>query len=293
MHDRPVIVVSPYFSPKKETMSSDSEIKDTSPSPKKKAAKSPRKPRVKIEYESLTAPPHWEAVYSNIQVMRADRSAPVDSMGCERAHDPEQSPQVRRFQCLVSLMLSSQTKDEVNYAAMMRLREHGLTIENIMATSEDRLGELIYPVGFWRMKAKYLKAVCPVLKEKYGGDIPDNVKDLCKLKGVGPKMAHLAMNVAWGQQSGIGVDTHVHRICGRLGWTKDCVDPEQTRQSLEAWLPKDKWTEINWLLVGFGQQVCLPVGPKCGECLNRGLCPTGQAWVPSPRKSPSKTVRKL
>ena len=148
-------------------------------------------------------------------------------------------------------MLSSQTKDEVNFAAMLRLREHGLTVKkNILATDQDTLGKLIYPVGFWRNKAKYLKQVCVILRDKYDDDIPDNVEDLCKLPGVGPQMAHLTMNIAWGRQSGIGVDTHVHRMV---------KTPEQTRVSLESWLPQDKWTGINWLLVGFGQQVCTPV----------------------------------
>eukprot|EP00092_Neocalanus_flemingeri_P026656 GFUD01028897.1.p1 GENE.GFUD01028897.1~~GFUD01028897.1.p1 ORF type:complete len:288 (-),score=112.13 GFUD01028897.1:209-1072(-) len=260
-------VTSPYFS-------------SSSPSKPK------RPPPVKICYSDQAPPPAWQECYQNIVTMRADRSAPVDSMGCERAHDQAASPEVQRFQCLVSLMLSSQTRDEVNYAAMLRLREHGLTVENILDTSEEKLGQLIHPVGFWRNKAKYLIRTCSVLKEKYKSDIPPSVSELCKLPGVGPKMAYLTMNIAWGSQSGIGVDTHVHRIVARLGWTKQemCKTPEQTRQCLEAWLPRDKWTEINWLLVGFGQQVCLPVGPRCGGCLNRELCQTGRGWKESPKK---------
>ena len=142
-----------------------------------------------------------------------------------------QRPPVQRFQCLISLMLSSQTKDEVNFAAMVRLREHGLTVDNILNTDQESLGKLIYPVGFWRNKAKYIKQVCQILRDKYNDDIPDNVQDLCKLPGVGPKMAHLTMNNGWGRQSGIGVDVHVHRIVARLGWTDPdlCKTPEQTR----------------------------------------------------------------
>jgi endonuclease-3 len=182
-------------------------------------------------------------------------------------------------------MLSSQTKDEVNFAAMLRLREHGLTVDSVLATTEDRLGELIRPVGFWRNKAKYLLEVCRVLRDQHDGDIPDTLEGLCALKGVGPKMAHICLAVAWGRPEGIGVDTHVHRIAGRLGWSTGCSKPEETRQSLEAWLPRERWAEINWLLVGFGQEVCLPVGPRCGDCLNRELCPTGRGWSPSPRKA--------
>ena len=157
---------------------------------------------------------------------------------------------------------------------MLRLREHGLTVENILKTDEETLGKLIYPVGFYKNKAKYIKKTCQILRDSYNDDIPDNVKDLCKLPGVGPKMAHLTMNIAWKNQSGIGVDTHVHRIVARLGWTDPelCKTPEQTRLALETWLPTDKWTEINWLLVGFGQQICLPLSPRhrCKRCF--GLC---------------------
>ncbi len=113
-------------------------------------------------------------------------------------------------------------------------------------------------------KSAYLRQTSKMLLSDFGGDIPDSVEGLCRLPGVGPKMAHLCMNIAWKRQSGIGVDTHVHRISNRLGWTggggggrssaAQTRTPEDTRRALEEWLPQDKWTEINWLLVGFGQQ---------------------------------------
>jgi len=251
-----------------------------------------KKVPVKIRFSPEHPPENWAEVYDNIRTMRAGRTAPVDTMGCERAHDPTASPPVRRYQCLVSLMLSSQTKDEVNFAAMERLKQHGLTVENILATDRETLEQLIYPVGFWRNKAKHVLAATKQLQEEHGGDIPDSVEELCALPGVGPKMAYLTMNIAWGVQSGIGVDTHVHRIAARLGWTAGSSKPEQSRLQLEAWLPRDRWTEINWLLVGFGQERCLPVGPRCGDCLNRELCPVGQQWLPSPVKSPRKSPAK-
>ena len=110
--------------------------------------------------------------------------------------------------------------------------------------------------------------------EKYEGDIPSNVEDLCNLAGVGPKVAYLTMNIAWGIQEGIGVDTHVHRIVHRLGWVDTKHDtPEKTRLELQSWLPRDKWDQINWLLVGSGRRSAF-LKPHCGECLNRSLCPT-------------------
>ena len=228
---------------------------------------------------SSVAPRDWEEVYHNIEVMREGRTAPVDRMGARRTVDLKASKRVQRFQCLVSLILSSQTKDEVIYTAMMRLREHGLTVENLLATSEEELGQMIYPVGFWRNKARYLLQTSGVLADKYEGDIPSTVEELCELAGVGPKVAHLVMNIAWGLQEGIGVDTHVHRISQRLGWVdRECNTPEKTRVGLEAWLPREKWEMVNWLLVGFGQEICLPNNPQCGQCLNRNLCPTGLNW---------------
>lgn len=92
--------------------------------------------------------------------------------------------------------------------------------------------------------------------------------------GVGMKMAHICMRVAWNIVSGIGVDTHVHRIANRLKWVeKETKEPEQTRVALEKWLPFEDWTDVNELLVGFGQTICKPVNPMCSECLNAMICP--------------------
>eukprot|EP00088_Acartia_fossae_P018520 TRINITY_DN2070_c0_g1_i4.p1 TRINITY_DN2070_c0_g1~~TRINITY_DN2070_c0_g1_i4.p1 ORF type:complete len:293 (+),score=48.93 TRINITY_DN2070_c0_g1_i4:57-935(+) len=232
--------------------------------------------------ENQWIPPNWEEAYENLRTMRADRSAPCDQGKRDKS---KYTLKEQRFHTLTGLMLSSQTKDDVTIAAMERLREHGCTVQNLLDTSDDKLGKLIYPVGFWRTKVKYIKGACQVLKDEYDSDIPRTVEGLCKLKGVGPKMAYLCMEHAWNDCVGIGVDTHVHRIAARMGWLeKECKTPEHTRKGLEAWLPKDRWREVNMLLVGFGQQICLPIGPKCGECLNRELCPTGQKWTPSPKK---------
>ncbi|KAL3876881.1 hypothetical protein ACJMK2_034663 [Sinanodonta woodiana] len=219
-------------------------------------------------------PPRWKEQLNNVFTMRKNRDAPVDTMGCDVISDTTATPQIYRYQVLLSLMLSSQTKDQVTSAAMAKLQKHGCNIENILQTSDKQLGELIYPVGFGKRKVEYIRRTSEILKNKYNGDIPNTVEELCSLPGVGPKMAHLVMKCAWNQVTGIGVDTHVHRISNRLGWTqKPTNQPEKTRVALEAWLPREYWKDINHLLVGFGQQTCLPVGPKCGECLNREICP--------------------
>uniref|UniRef100_A0ABM5EZ72 Endonuclease III-like protein 1 n=1 Tax=Pogona vitticeps TaxID=103695 RepID=A0ABM5EZ72_9SAUR len=222
-------------------------------------------------------PKNWKQQLAHIQEMRKERDAPVDQMGAGKCFDADAPPEVRRYQVLLSLMLSSQTKDQVTSAAMMRLREHGLTVDNILETDDTTLGQLIYPVGFWKRKVQYIKQTTAILKRDYGGDIPQTVEKLVKLPGVGPKMAHLVMDIAWQEISGIGVDTHVHRICNRLRWTeKETAHPEETRRALEEWLPRDLWSEINSLLVGFGQQICLPVNPRCAACLNHSICPASR-----------------
>ncbi|NXO85519.1 NTH protein, partial [Sitta europaea] len=222
-------------------------------------------------------PRHWREQLERIRDMRSSRDAPVDEMGVQKCYDSSAPPQVRRYQVLLALMLSSQTKDQVTSAAMLRLRRRGLTVDSVLQMDEETLGQIIYPVGFWRNKVKYIKQTTAILKQKYGGDIPSTVEELVQLPGVGPKMAHLAMHIAWDSVAGIAVDTHVHRISNRLKWVKkETKYPEETRVALEEWLPRDLWKEINWLLVGFGQQTCLPVNPRCSQCLNQDICPAAK-----------------
>lgn len=120
---------------------------------------------------------------------------------------------------------------------------------------------------------RYIKKTAEILRDEWNGDIPDTIQGLTSLPGVGPKMAYLCMSVAWNRTEGIGVDVHVHRITNMWGWNKT-KNPEETRLALQSWLPHDRWREINSLLVGLGQSVCLPVGRRCGDCdLGlQGLC---------------------
>ncbi|XP_008315486.1 endonuclease III-like protein 1 isoform X3 [Cynoglossus semilaevis] len=253
--------------------------------------------RLKVEYDDDKVvapeiktepwePPNWEKQLGFIREMRSRRDAPVDYMGAGKCFDTEAPAHVQRFQVLLSLMLSSQTRDQVTATAMHKLRVHGCTVENILSTDDEILGKLICPVGFWKKKVKYIKMTSTKLQKEFGGDIPNSVEELVSLPGVGPKMAHLVMDIAWGQVSGIGVDTHVHRICNRLGWLRNTSkNPVETGKALEEWLPRDLWSEINWLLVGFGQQICLPVNPLCSLCLNQHSCPSAH------KKSPTKRSR--
>ena len=225
------------------------------------------------------APENWKDIYNAVKEMRKDRLAPVDTMGCETLAEEHLSAVDKRFQTLIALMLSSQTKDTTNAVAMRRLQQElpppGLTLGNILNVEPTKLNEMIYVVGFHNNKTRYIKRAAEILRDEHKGDIPDTIEGLMALPGVGPKMAYLCMSAAWGRIEGIGVDVHVHRITNLWGWHKT-KDPEQTRLTLQDWLPRENWHEINHLLVGFGQTICIPVGRKCGDCTlsQRGLCPS-------------------
>jgi endonuclease-3 len=279
-------------------------------------------------------PNDWAEVYAAVKEMRTKgtaQNAAVDTMGCERLGLDSVGPKVKSkcrlnvgrfeqlfyysweiradlsflgYQTLTALMLSSQTKDTTNAIAMARLQKElpaykegapiGLNLENILAVEPKLLNELIWVVGFHNNKTKYIKAAAEILRDQFNGDIPDTIEGLMSLPGVGPKMAYLCMSSAWGRTEGIGVDVHVHRITNLWGWHKT-KGPEETRLALQAWLPKELWHEINWLLVGFGQTVCLPVGRKCGECdlgLS-GLCKAAErSKVNLGRKLKEESIKK-
>ncbi|KAG5984665.1 hypothetical protein E4U55_003745 [Claviceps digitariae] len=267
-------------------------VQSVSSLPKASPVRRARKPATKktdplTGETSIAAPSDWEDMYNSVKKMRAPggaaHGAAVDTMGCERLADRTASAKDQRFHTLISLMLSSQTKDTVNAVAMHRLKtelpahkpgaQGGLNLDNILAVDANVLNKLIWAVGFHNNKTKYIKQTAIILRDQWNGDIPDTISGLTSLPGVGPKMAYLCLSAAWDRTEGIGVDVHVHRITNLWGWNKTKT-PEETRLALQSWLPRDKWREINWLLVGFGQTVCLPVGRRCGDCdLGlRGLC---------------------
>ncbi|GAM87803.1 hypothetical protein ANO11243_058310 [Dothideomycetidae sp. 11243] len=235
---------------------------------------------------SVEPPPNWERVYNITAEMRKRRVAAVDTMGCENLADDKRSPLDRRLQTLVALMLSSQTKDPVTAAAIKNMQDNlprGFCLEDLLEVDPPRLNELICKVGFHNNKTKYIKATAEILRDRWNGDIPDTIEGMISLPGVGPKMAYLCMSSAWGRDEGIGVDVHVHRITNLWGWHKTKT-PEETRAELESWLPREKWHDINHLLVGFGQTYCPPVGRRCEGCdlAKEGLCPS--AVVPKELK---------
>ncbi|MFU2158059.1 endonuclease III domain-containing protein [Caldisericum sp. AR60] len=192
-----------------------------------------------------------------------DLGVPVVTRIKEKEADP--------FKILIGTILSLRTKDETTEQAAKRLFEVIKTPHDLVKLSEEEIEKLIYPVGFYKRKAKQIKEIAWTLIQKYGGRVPNDLEELLKMKGVGRKTANLVITEAF-DDYGICVDTHVHRISNRLGWVKTKT-PEQTEMELRKILPKKYWKTINPILVTFGQNICKPVSPPCSKCPIKELCP--------------------
>lgn len=168
------------------------------------------------------------------------------------------------FHVLISCILSLRTRDQTTNKASNRLFAAADNPKDMMNISTEELEKLIYPVGFYRVKAKKIKEICKELIKTYEGKVPDEIDALLKLNGVGRKTANLVVTLGY-KRPGICVDTHVHRITNRWGYIKT-KNPKETEFALRKKLPKKYWLIINDLLVTFGQNVCVPISPKCSVC---------------------------
>lgn len=168
------------------------------------------------------------------------------------------------FMVLISCILSLRTRDNTTMQASQRLFNLAKTPEAMMDLPIKTIENIIYPVGFYRNKAKVIKNICKELAEKYHSKVPDTIDELLKFKGVGRKTANLVVTIGYGKP-GICVDTHVHRITNRWGYVQTKT-PEQTEFALRKKLPKRYWIVINDLLVTFGQNICKPISPLCSRC---------------------------
>jgi endonuclease-3 len=174
------------------------------------------------------------------------------------------------FRVLVACILSLRTQDTTTGPAAARLFALAGTPVAMLRLSPRRIARTIYPVGFYRTKARVIRAICRDLLGRYHGRVPDDIDTLLALPGVGRKTANLVVTMGYGKP-GICVDTHVHRISNRLGWVRTRT-PEETETALRARLPRRYWIDLNDLLVSFGQNVCLPLSPRCSTCPVRPLC---------------------
>ncbi len=174
------------------------------------------------------------------------------------------------FHILVSTILSARTKDEVTEKVSNRLFKKVRSPEDLTRMKEEEIAKLIYPIGFYKTKAKSLKKMSKILIDKYRGKVPDDIEELLKLPGVGRKTANLVIIRAFGKY-GICVDTHVHRIVNRWGYIKT-KSPEETEKVLRHKLPKKYWKKINTLLVLYGKNICKPIKPACENCGIKKYC---------------------
>jgi endonuclease III len=185
----------------------------------------------------------------------------VDAMG-EQGQTP--------FRILIATILSLRTKDTLTTLVAPRLFTAADTPEAMLALDEEQIAKLIYPVGFYRTKARTIRQICTLLLEHWGGQVPADLDALLALPGVGRKTANLVMTAGYGLP-GICVDTHVHRICNRWGYVKT-KDPNATELALRAKLPREYWIPINGLLVALGQNICHPTSPRCSACPVAAYC---------------------
>ena len=207
----------------------------------------------------------FEKDFAKIKEMRKGKTAIVDTQGlssCVAACD-KTDKKLLKFQGLVSLMLSPQTKDNITYETTQKLLEYGLTIDNILKISEKDLVNIIFKVSFHNVKAKNIKKLAEKLREEYNDDAPETLEEIVKFPGIGRKIGLLYLKECCQQNEGVAVDTHIHKIANRLKWVNNTKDPNKTSFELEKIVDKKYWDSINSILVGFGQEICKSVKPLC------------------------------
>jgi len=197
-------------------------------------------------------------------VRKSIKQWPVPVVGrlAERGCDP--------FKILIACILSLRTRDQTTAEASERLFAISSDPYSISKMALKKIEKAIFPVGFFRTKAKQIQAISQKICEDFNGKTPDNIEDLLSLPGVGRKTANLVVTVGH-KKPGICVDIHVHRICNRWGYVATKT-PDKTEQILREKLPKKFWIPLNGLLVAFGQNVCTPISPWCSSCQLTQIC---------------------
>lgn len=215
---------------------------------------SPRAPRV-------GAPPQPAAVERVMRTLARE----IDGLELPAVEKISASQKEDPFQILISTLLSARTKDATTLAASTRLFAKANTPAAIAKLSVAQIEKLIYPVGFYRNKAVFVRDASKAIVARFGGRVPSTLEELVTLPGVGRKTANLVMILAFKSRDNICVDIHVHRIANRLGWV-ETDDPEETERALYRTLAKEWWPLVNLYLVTWGQNICRPVYPRCEDC---------------------------
>jgi len=217
-------------------------------------------------------------------VMRSLAHA-IDGLELPAVEKISSAQQEDPFQVLIATLLSARTQDATTLAASTRLFKRASTPGAMAALSVKQIERLIYPVSFYRNKARHVSATCRMLVDRFNGRVPGTMDELLRLPGVGRKTANLVLILGFESRRNICVDTHVHRISNRLGWVRT-RSPEETEQALYKATADRWWPYINLYLVTWGQNVCRPLYPRCNDCVLRPLCPrTGVVKVSRSRAS--------
>jgi endonuclease-3 len=196
----------------------------------------------------------------------------IDGMELPAVEKISQSQQEDPFQVLIATLLSARTQDATTHAASTRLFKIAPTPKAMVELTVRQIEKLIYPVSFYRNKARFVKATSETLIRRFDGRVPDSLEEMVQLPGVGRKTANLVMILAFQSHRHICVDTHVHRISNRLGWVRTRT-PEETEQALYKATDARWWPLLNLYLVTWGQNTCRPVYPRCGDCSLVAGCP--------------------
>ncbi len=187
------------------------------------------------------------------------------------------------FRVLIGCILSQRTRDETTDAAYTRLFSKFSGPEDLARADPEEIERLIYPVGFYRNKARTIVKAARFVLEEFGGIVPDRFEDLIRIPGIGRKCANIVLAYAFGKPA-IPVDTHVFRVAKRLGIAPENAKPEDVEEALKRIVPREYWIPVNHALVLFGRAVCRPVRPNCDECPFKDVCRHYKTYVHAPSK---------
>jgi endonuclease-3 len=187
------------------------------------------------------------------------------------------------LQILVATILAAQCTDErVNQITPALFKKYP-TAADFARADRAELEREIRPTGFFRNKAKSIIGAAARIVESYGGRVPERIEGLITLPGVARKTANIVLSAGYGKAEGIAVDTHVRRLSGRLGLSKQS-DPEKIERDLLKIVPREDWLDFNFMLVNHGRKVCMARNPRCPECRLRALCPAAVKLHPELKK---------
>src|SRR5712692_9350819 len=195
----------------------------------------------------------------------------IDGLELPAVEKISESQEEDPFQVLIATLLSARTQDATTLAASTRLFRVARTPRTMQKLTVKQIETLIYPVSFYRHKARHVKETCEILVERFGGRVPGTMEELLMLPGVGRKTANLVLILSFKSLKNICVDTHVHRISNRLGWVRTKT-PNETEQALYQTTAARWWPYLNLYLVTWGQNVCRPVHPRCQAGVIRSYC---------------------